>query len=276
MPPVGADDLSELAFAGAGGDTQALERLVAAVQDDVYRLALRMLWHPEDAQDATQEALVRIVTRVGSFRGEASFRTWAYRVAANHLLNRRKGRVERENLTFRRFAEDLGEGLAEEPASGPDAELLAQEVKLGCTLGMLLCLDREQRLAYVLGDVLGLSGDDAAYVCGIAPAAFRQRASRARARLRAFVAEHCGLVRAGAACRCDRRVETAVRLGRVDPDRLLFARRQDATAVVEEMECLHDLGSLMRDHPDYRAPRAAADRARELIASGRFRLLSDD
>ena len=117
-----------------------------------------------------------------------------------------------------------------------------------------------------------LSGDDAAYVCGIAPAAFRQRASRARARLRAFVAEHCGLAGAGG-CRCDRRVETA---GRVDPHRLLFARRQDATTAVQEMERLHDLGSLMRDHPDYRAPGAAADRARELIASRRFRLLSDD
>ena len=72
MPAVdaatGVDDLSELALAAAAGDTEALERLVAAVQDDVYRLALRMLWHPEDAQDATQEALVRIVTRVGSFR----------------------------------------------------------------------------------------------------------------------------------------------------------------------------------------------------------------
>lgn len=270
MPAVAADELSELAFAAAEGDNDALERLVAAVQDDVYRLALRMLWHPEDAADATQEALVRIVTRVGSFRGEAAFRTWAYRVAANHLLNRQKGRMEREGLTFGRFAGDLHEGLADTAAPGPDAGLLAEEVKLGCTLGMLLCLDRDQRLAYVLGDVLGLAGDDAAYVCGVTPAAFRQRASRARSRLRAFVAEHCGLVGAGAACRCDRRVAAAVRLGRVDPDRLQFA-----TTAVTEMERLYDLGSLMRDHPDYRAPGTAADRARELIASGRFRLLSD-
>ncbi len=276
MPAVGVDDLSELAFAAGEGDTDALERLVAAVTDDVYRLALRMVWHPQDAEDATQEVLVRIVTRVGSFRGEAAFRTWAYRVAANHLINRGRSRMEREELTFDRFGQDLREGLADRAAEGPDTRLLAEEVKLGCTLGMLLCLDRDQRLAYVLGDVLGLSGDDAAYVCGITPAAFRQRASRARARLRAFVAEHCGLVGAQAACRCDRRVETAVRLGRVDPERPLFARRQEAAGAVKEMERLHDLGSLMRDHPDYRAPRAAADRARDLLASGRFRLLSGD
>ena len=61
-------------------------------------------------------------------------------------------------------------------------------MKLGCTLGMLLCLDRKQRMAYVLSDVLGLSGDDAGYVWGIAPAAFGQRAGRASGRLRAFVA----------------------------------------------------------------------------------------
>ena len=66
--------------------------------------------------------------------------------------------------------------------------------------------------------------------------------------------EHCGLVNAGAACRCDRRVETAVRLGRVDPERLLFARREQVADAVDDMERLHDLGSLIRSHPYYRAP----------------------
>ena len=95
MPPVSDDPLRDVAYAAAAGDTEAVERLVSAVQDDVYRLALRMVWHPEDARDATQEALIRIVTRVGTYRGEAAFSTWAYRVAANHLLNWRQSRVER-------------------------------------------------------------------------------------------------------------------------------------------------------------------------------------
>jgi len=82
MPPLGHDPLRALAFAARDGDTRALERVVAAIQDDIYRLALRMVWHPEDAKDAAQEALVRIVTRIASFRGDAAFRTWAYRVAA--------------------------------------------------------------------------------------------------------------------------------------------------------------------------------------------------
>lgn len=270
MPAVDGDPLRAVAFAARDGDTSALERLLEAVQHDVYRLALRMLWHPEDAQDATQEALMRIVTRIATYRGEAAFRTWAYRVAANHILNWRVSRAERENLTFRRFAEQLHDGLADPGTDDPDAALLAEEVKLGCTLGMLLCLDRDQRLAYVLTDVLELPSDTSAYICDTSPAAVRKRASRARARLRAFVAGHCGLVNKQASCRCDRRVDTAMRNGRVDPSRLLFAGHHDLDAAVGDMERLHDLASLMRSHPDYRMPEGAGRRLREVIAHGGF------
>jgi RNA polymerase sigma factor (sigma-70 family) len=273
MPAVANEELRRLAFAAGEGDPAALSLVIDAVRDDVYRLALRMLWHPEDAEDATQEALIRIMTRIGSYRGDAAFGTWAYRVAANHILNWRQSRVERENLDFRRFGEQLHEGLAEPDPAGPDARLLAEEVKLGCTLGMLLCLDRDHRLAYVLSDVFGVPSVDAAYICGIEPAAFRKRASRARGRLRDFVAEHCGLVNRSAACRCDRRVATAVSIGRVRPDSLLFAEHVDPEAAVGEMDELHDLASLMRSHPQYSAPESTTNAVRSIIDSGRYKLL---
>jgi RNA polymerase sigma factor (sigma-70 family) len=273
MPALDDATLRGLAEAAAGGDRDALAQVVAAVRDDVYRLALRMLWHPADAEDATQEALIRVVTRIGSYRGEAALRTWVYRVAANHILNWRQSRVEREHLDFRRFGEDLHEGLTEPGAPTPDAALLAAEVKLGCTLGMLLCLDRPHRLAYVLSDVFELASDDGAWICETTPAAFRKRASRARALLRAFTAEQCGLVDRSNACRCDRRVEAAVRLGRVRPGELLFAADVDAEVAVEEMERLHDLASLMRDHPDYRTPDRVVDAVRSVVEGGRFGVL---
>jgi RNA polymerase sigma factor (sigma-70 family) len=190
MPPVDDAELRKLALEAAEGNSAALERVVAEVRHDVYRLALRMLWHPQDAEDATQEALTRIVTRIGSYRGEAAFHTWAYRVAANHILNLRKSRVEQENLTFRRFADQLEEGLTDPDPAMLDSALLAEEVKLGCTLGMLLCFDREHRLAYVLSDVFDLPSAEAAFICGVTPATFRKRASRARAQLRDFVSIH--------------------------------------------------------------------------------------
>jgi RNA polymerase sigma factor (sigma-70 family) len=267
------DGLRGLVRAAAEGDSAALERVVAGVRDDVYRLALRMLWHPDDAEDATQEALIRIMTRIGSYRGEAAFRTWAYRVAANHILNWRQSRVEQENLNFRRYGEQLREGLAEPDAATPDADLLAEEVKLGCTLGMLLCLDRDHRLAYVLSDVFDIPSSDASFICGITPAACRKRASRARAQLREFVGVHCGLVNKSAECRCDRRVEMAMRSGRVQPGDLRFASNFDPDAAVGEMERLHDLASLMRSHPDYEAPEAVTAAIRAVVRSGRYKLL---
>ncbi len=273
MPAVDDRELRRLAAAAAGGDRDALSQIVAAIHDDVYRLALRMLWHPADAEDATQEALIRVITRVGSYRGEAAFSTWVYRVAANHILNWRQSRTERENLSFRRFGEQLDEGLTEPGEAAPDDGLLVAEVKLGCTLGMLLCLDRDQRLAYVLSDVFGLSSDDGAYICASSPDAFRQRASRARRRLRDFTARHCGLVDRSSRCRCDRRVAAALRAGRVRRGDLLFAEGLDAEAAVAEMEQLHDLSSLMRNHPDYRAPQRVVVAVRTLIDSGRFAIL---
>ena len=112
------------------GDRAALEGVLDGVRDRIYNLALRMLWHPADAEDATQEILIRIVTHLGSFRGESAFSTWSYRVAANYLLTTRKRRAEREELTFERFAEQLDEGLAPEQPD-PAAEL---EVRSGAVL----------------------------------------------------------------------------------------------------------------------------------------------
>jgi RNA polymerase sigma factor (sigma-70 family) len=266
-------ELRRLAFAAGEGDSVALERVISSVRDNVYRLALRMLWHPDDAEDATQEALIRIMTRIGSYRGEAAFRTWAYRVAANHILNWRESRVERENLNFRQYGEQLRDGLTDPDASRPDANLLTEEVKLGCTLGMLLCLDRDHRLAYVLSDVFDIPSAEAAFICGVTPAAFRKRASRARAQLREFVGVHCGLVNKSAACRCDRRVTMAIHNGRVQPDHLHFVRDIDPRGVVGEMEKLHDLASLMRNHPDYAAPQAVNEAVRAVIDSGEYKIL---
>ncbi len=169
---------------------------------------------------------MRIVTHLGSFRGESAFATWAYRVAANYLLTTRKRRAEREEPTFARFAEQLDEGLAPAvpgPAADVERRLLVVEVKLGCTQGMLLCLDRDHRLAYILGEAEDLASREAGDIVGISPAAFRKRLSRARGRLHGFMARKCGLVNPANPCRCGRRVEHAVRVGRVDPDRLLFA-----------------------------------------------------
>jgi RNA polymerase sigma factor (sigma-70 family) len=267
------------------GNRDALEALVRAVQDDIYGLALRMLWHPEDAADATQEILIKVITHLGSFRHESSFRTWCFRIACNHVLTARASRAERRMVSFEALAEGLGAD-ALEPAlrsrDNPEDPLLEREVKLGCTLGMLLCLDRPHRLAYIVGEILGLSSDEGTQVTGVEPATYRKRLSRARDRMRGFLEQHCGLVSEAAPCSCARQVGPALTAGRLEPARLLFAshpeRLVDARSLlpkVRELEALHATVQLYRSHPDYAAPEAISRSIRELLAARRPSILSE-
>ncbi len=82
--------VDELAGRAADGDREALSALVRELQHPMYRLALRFLGDPDDAQDACQEILIRIVTRLGTFEGRSKFTTWAYSVATRHHRNRRR------------------------------------------------------------------------------------------------------------------------------------------------------------------------------------------
>lgn len=282
------ESLERLVERAREGDGRAITHLLERVQDDVYRLALRMLWHPEDAADATQEVLFKVVTHLATFRGESSFRTWVLRVATNHLLNVRRSRVEEQRLTFESFGRDLAEGLSDVPAGpsdDPEQALLEEEVKIGCTQGMLLCLDRDDRVAYILGDVFELRSDEGAAVLGVEPAAFRKRLSRARARLREFMRAHCGLVNEDVACRCARRVQAAIGNGRVDRHHLLFAAGGEAAPrrlpvleslgeVVEEMERLHEIAAVQQSHPLRPAPAEVVAAVQRVLATTAPRLLS--
>jgi len=217
--------LEELARQAVGGDRDALDQLVRNLQSDVYGLALRMLWNREDAEDATQEILVRVVTRLAQFNFQSKLTTWVYRVAVNYILDVKKSPIERMELNFQAFADDLADGLSSDGPTDAERSLLIEEVKIGCTLGMLQCLDRSHRLAYVLGEILELPGPEAAEALNITPALFRKRLQYARASIEAFTRAHCGLASDSADCACHRRVPAALRLGRVRADALDFAEQ---------------------------------------------------
>lgn len=197
------------------GDAKALEDLVRGVQDRVHKLALRMLADPNVAQDATQEILIRIVTKLSTFRGDSSFETWTYRVATNYLLTARKIIANDPGLSFQVFADDLLDGIADEQNAAPEDHVMLNELRLRCTMAMLLCLDREHRAAYVLGDVLEFEHGAAAEVLDTTPATYRKRLSRARARVQDFTAKTCGLASPTAPCSCRKRLPAAMAMGRI-------------------------------------------------------------
>jgi RNA polymerase sigma factor (sigma-70 family) len=271
-----AEELTALVERAERGDGRAVEALLVAVSDDVHRLALRMTGSPDDALDATQEILVKVLTRLSTFEGQAAFTTWVHRVAVNHLLDRKRSAVERHEMTFGAFAEDLRAGLIPvAPNAGPELNLLAREVKHGCTLALLTCLDRPARVAYVLGEVFGITSTEGAWICDISEAAYRKRLSRARAAVRDFLAEHCGLVAPDVArCHCRARVAVAVELHRIDPAAADHATARDVDEATEEMEALYDTAGLLQSVPDALAPGEVAVQIRSLLASGRYRLLA--
>jgi RNA polymerase sigma factor (sigma-70 family) len=143
------------------GERDALEGLVRNHQGWIYNIAVRMVFHPQDAEDATQEILLKALTRLSSFEGRSSFRTWLYRIVVNYVLNMKRGRAEQEVTGLRAYGDALDKTPdSEQPDPGglsPDAKLLVAEAMIACTSGMLLCLDREQRLAYILGEILEVS-----------------------------------------------------------------------------------------------------------------------
>jgi len=264
----------ETLIAGAQrGDAAALEALVRAIQERIYRLATRMVGDPADAQDATQEILVKIITHLGSFRGESTFNTWTYRVAANHLLTLRK--LRSEERTFEAVAAQLEAGLAAS-AGLPEATdpILLDECKLFCTQGMLLCLDRDQRLAFVLGDILELPSEEAAEIAAVPAATFRKRLQRARERLDEFLSDRCGVADPANACRCARQAPIAVQAGLIDPARIRRAgSRDDAETAVAEVERLRSAVEIFRSQPTPRAPEGFVESLRALIRSGRLSAL---
>ena len=239
-----------------------------------------MAWRPADAEDATQEILIRVVTRLASWRGEAELLTWAYRIGVNCLLNlRRKTPREAQQLSLDEFRADLADGLAEAGYQGPEAAVLAEEVRLSCTQSMLQCLERGGRVAFVLSDIFELSSADPAWILQTSPAAYRKRLERARHRIRAFMESTCGLVNPEAFCRCARRVPKAIAAGRVDQRTPSFTVHpvspsgRGVAEAADQLHRLHDAAAVLRAHPDYAAPQAKVDAIVALLQSGRFPLL---
>ncbi|TCO55947.1 RNA polymerase sigma factor [Actinocrispum wychmicini] len=268
---------ADLVARAVAGNQDALAEVLRRVQDPVYRLALRMTGRPVDAEDAAQEILIRVMTRLASFRGEAALVTWAYRIAVNHLVNLRRHRPQ-EQLTFDSYRQDLLDGLSAPTYTGPDSDLLAEEIRLLCTQALLRCLDRPGRATYVLGEVLGLSGQEAAWVLEISPSAYRKRLERARSQVRAALRGRCGLLDATAPCRCGKRVNYAIGKGRIGPDVPMLATHptRGTAQAATDLSHLRNVGELLRAHPAYAAPESRTNAILALIRSGRYQALLPD
>jgi RNA polymerase sigma factor (sigma-70 family) len=276
-------DLEWLVEAAKEGDRKALEDLILKIQNKIYGLSLRMLYNPSDAEDAAQEILLKIITRLSTFRGESAFTTWIYRVAVNHLLTLRRNQPELEAVSFEEYEKSLELDSPidwQESHSSALQNIYVEEIMISCLQGLLLCLDRDHRLAFLLVEVFDVSSDQGSAILEITPTAFRKRLSRARERIQDFLMRNCALLNPDNPCTCERYVISQHYMERVEEKDLVFAKhpyriRPKGGTVnrIREMDELSQMAALYKRYPDFQAPTSFIDNLRDLVHSKKFELL---
>jgi RNA polymerase sigma-70 factor (ECF subfamily) len=177
------DNPKELADAPGASSLAAFEALMRQHERLVLGTAMRLLGNLEDAQDASQEVFLRLYRNLGKTGRWESVPAWLYRVTVNvcHDLRRKRG--------VQAPVEEAGDV----PASGADPQQSASEAERRRVLEMSLrLLSEKERAALVLRDLEGLSTEEVARVLGSSEATVRSQISKARVKVKGFVARYLG------------------------------------------------------------------------------------
>jgi len=247
------------------GDRKSLEQLINSVRDNIFNMALKFLYSKEDAEDATQEILIKILTNLSKFKTESKFKTWTYRIATNYLINLKKTKIEQRNMSFDYYANDLKVFNSPKDYNLPDKELLEKEMKTSCTLAMLQCLNREHRVAFILGSILKIKSNIGAEITDTSPSNFRKRVEKSRKLLSNFMNKNCGVYNPKNPCRCNARINTGIKLGRIKKGNLQFSNQIERYN--EEMEELCSLTGIYQNHGSFKSKSNFNTQLNQLIAS---------
>ena len=244
-----------------GGSRSALDTLVRRHFDFIYNVALRYVLSPDDAEDLTQDVLVKVITKLSQFRHDSDFRTWLYRIVFNHFLTMKKTKMENVVSNFDQYGAGL-DSIPNQDLSIEEAFSLKEEVidaKLSCMTGMLMCLSREQRLVYILGEFFEMDSSLGSEIFSISPENYRKQLSRARKDLYQFMNQKCGLINLDNPCRCPKKTKGFIEAGWVNQENLQFnnhfKQRIHELFLTKSNSCdtlmEEKYGSLFKDHPYY-------------------------
>ena len=254
-----------------GGSKTALEHLISRHYNFIYNVSLRFLLSPDDAKDLTQEVVIQVITKLSQFNGKSEFRTWLYRIVFNHFLNSKRRSLENAIVSFEDYGKELDkiplEELNEEEALTQSD--LVKEAKFSCMFGMLICLERKQRLVYILGEIFEVNSKIGAKFLDISPENFRKILSRSRKELYNFMNEKCGLQNKNNPCRCSKKTKGFIKAGWVNPEKLQFNNdflKEIAEILPEKINECDNLmeekySALFKESPFYQK-----DKSKELIS----------
>ena len=276
------EELQALVNKATAGDKKALETLVTGVQDIVFNLSLRMLGTFADAEDATQDILLKMITHLSSFRGDSSFTTWVFSIAANHLKNYKKHMFARYPLSFEYYGDDIENGKIQDVpdlTQNVEKDVLAEELKMSCTNVMLQCLDTESRCIFILGTMFKIDSRIAGDILEMTPEAFRQRLSRIRRKMADFLGQYCGEY-GGDRCKCKDRVNYAIQSHRINPLQLDYTAATEISiqTMLDVKNAMEDIDDLSQDFSfckPYQSPERTKHLIQEFLDSTQFSIIQN-
>lgn len=262
------EELQALVDQATAGDKKALETLVTGVQDMVFNLSLRMLGTFADAEDATQDILLKVITHLSSFRGDSLFTTWVFSIAVNYLKSYRKHMFAGCPLSFEYYGDDIENRKMQnvpDLTQNVETELLAEELKMSCTNVMLQCLDVESRCIFILGTMFKLDSRIAGDILAMTPEAYRQRLSRIRKKMADFLGQYCGEY-GGGKCKCKDRVNYAIQNHRINPLCLdyIAATEIPIETITDVKNAMDEIDDLSQDF-SFCKPYQSPERTKHLI-----------
>lgn len=217
----------------------------------IFNISLNMLHNRSDAEDATQEIFIKVLNNYKEFRHDSRMETWIYKIACNYLIDCKNKMAN--NISFEIFENDVNtfqEYNNEFNLNREEEKIYAEQVKIGCTRAMLQCLEPENRLVLILGEIFNFKSSMASEICGLKEDVYRQRLSRTRKKIRHFMNKNCGLVNKDATCKCSKRLKVAHDHGRINFDKSLFQTDDKKIKdYVKEMNEIDRVSQIFRDNP---------------------------
>ena len=152
-----------------------------------------MLGRIEDAEDAKQDILIKVITSLSSYKGKSLFSTWVYKIAVNHLINEKNKDIANHPLSFEIFGSDIDRYVASsvDQTNLAEKKIFSEELKLSCTNVLLQCLNPFDRLIFILGTMFDVDSRLGSEITGLSADNFRKRLSRSRKVMSSFLSEYC-------------------------------------------------------------------------------------
>ena len=241
----------------------------------VLKLALGLTGNSQDAEEVTQEAFLKAFRCYGDFREECAFSTWICRIAINVANDYLR---QRTKFPVHQLTEDFGyrleEILDQNPASNPETELLANQIRIKCLHSLTECLPLEQRKVFCLAITLGLPHRLVAEILECTVGSVKTALHRAKARWFGYMEDRCQLINKTGTCSCKQWVRFGLSQDWITPQTAVASPYPDLVQVKEEIGRLKALRTLYQSACQATADESYAKRIRDGIKNGEWAIFS--